>query len=357
LIGIEIAGNDRFPKSHDYDIFLLFEPSMTSLQDWDQQRPERLPTLAGIEEARELLLPYQPETPLVRCDLLSQDLGADVWLKNETVSSVASFKLRGALVEILRVRAEREVSGVVTSSSGNHGQGVAQAARILGLEADVFLARDSNPLKRAKIAALGASIHEVGKDLDEAKSAARDFAASRPELAFVDDGEGLGVMEGAGTVGLEVARALPALDDFLVPMGSGSLAGGCGVAIKAVHPGARVIAVQSAGSPAMVESFHARRPVSRPIDTIADGLVCREPAALALAALLASVDEALLTDDATLLEAVRALALRAHILVEPSGAAALAGAWGVRDQLAGRTVVLVLTGSNITPEQLSAALQ
>jgi len=303
------------------------------------------------------LLPFQRETPLVRCELLSQELGADVWLKNETVSSVASFKLRGALVELLRIRGEREVSGAVTSSSGNHGQGVAQAARLLGLEADIFLARNSNPLKRAKIAALGARIHEVGDDLDEAKAAAREFAADRPELAFVDDGEGLGVMEGGGTVGLEVARALPALDYFFVPMGSGSLAGGCGVAIKAVHPGARVVAVQSEGSPAMVESFRARRPVSRPIDTIADGLACREPAALALATLLAHVDEVLLTDDATLLTAVRSLAIQAQVLVEPSGAAALAGAWRVRDQLEGRTVVLVLTGSNITAELLTAALR
>ena len=175
-------------------------------------------------------------------------------------------------------------------------------------------------------------------------------------LIFVDDGEGLGVMEGAGTVGLEVARALPALDFFLVPMGSGSLAGGCGTAVKALHPRARVIAVQTEGSPAMVESFRARRPVPRPIDTIADGLVCREPAALALAALLEVVDDALLTDDATLLAAVHALAIRAHVLVEPSGAAALAGAWSIRDQLRGRTVVLVLTGSNITHELLAAAL-
>jgi len=330
---------------------------MTESSAWADQQSERLPTLAGIEDARERLLPYQAETPLVRCEFLSQDLEAEVWLKNETVSSVASFKLRGALVEILREREERELRGAVTSSSGNHGQGVAQAARLLGLEADIFLARDSNPLKRAKIEALGARIHEVGEDLDEAKSAAREFAADRPELIFVDDGEGLGVMEGGGTVGLEVARALPALDYFFVPMGSGSLAGGCGAAIKALHPGAHVVAVQSDGSPAMVESFRARRPVPRPIDTIADGLACREPAALALATLLAHVDEALLTDDATLLEAVRALALRAHVLVEPSGSAALAGAWGMREQLEGRTVVLVLTGSNITPELLSAAFQ
>ncbi|MEE8467398.1 MAG: pyridoxal-phosphate dependent enzyme [Planctomycetota bacterium] len=205
---------------------------------WADRRPERLPTLAGIEDARELLLPYQAETPLVRCELLSQELRADVWLKNETVSSVASFELRGALVEFLRVRAQRDVSGAVTSSSGNHGQGVAQAARLLGLEADVFLARSSNPLKRAKIAGLGARIHEVGADLDDAKSAAPDFAANRPALTFVDDGEGLGVLEGGGTVGLEVVRALPALDYFIVPMGSGSLAGGCGVAIKGILPGA-----------------------------------------------------------------------------------------------------------------------
>jgi threonine dehydratase len=315
----------------------------------------KLPSLPGIEDALARVRPHLPETPLVRSELLSRGLGADVWLKVEAISPIGSFKLRGALTELLRAREAGSGAGATASSTGNHGQGVAYAARLLGMSADIFLPIAPNPVKRAKIAAYGAVVHEVGKDLDEAKAVARGFAEEHRH-AFVDDGEGLGVTEGAGTVGLEIARALPSIDTVLIPMGSGALAGGSAVAIKSVQPGARVIAVQAKGSPAMVESFHAKRPVERPVDTIADGLVCREPAELALETLLAWVDDARLTTDADLLRSMHTLAASAQILVEPSGAAALAAAWDLRRDLAGRRIVLVLTGANAMMETLREAL-
>jgi len=131
-------------------------------------------------------------------------------------------------------------------------------------------------------------------------------------------------------------------------MGSGSLAGGVGMAVKERFPDARVVAVQAKGSPAMVESFHARRVITRPIDTIADGLVCRVPARLALDALLQHVDDAITVTDDELLAAARAMILGAHILVEPSGAAGLAAA--MRHDVRGKSVVVIATGSNITAD-------
>jgi len=298
--------------------------------------------------------PFLAPTPLVRSEALSRALAAEIFLKNETVSPVASFKARGALVELLRARDTAPLRGAVTSSTGNHGQGVAWAARELDIPAWVFLPRGALAVKRAMIASFGATIRDEGADIDEAKDAARDFAA-REGLAFVDDGEGLGVMEGGGTVGLEVAEAAPGLDALYVPMGSGSLAAGSAAAAKALGV-ARVVAAQAKGSPAMVESFRARRPVERPIETIADGLVCRVPAALALAGLLAFVDDATLATDAELLAGVRTLAESAHALVEPSGAAGLVAAWRERERNAGRRVAIVLTGSNVSPEALRLAL-
>ena len=315
----------------------------------------KLPTLAGIEEALEAIRPYVGETPLVRSEMLSRALNAEVWLKNETVSPIASFKLRGALTAVIRAQARGEVSGVVTSSTGNHGQAVAYAARLLGLEADIFLPEIANPLKAAMIEAFGASLHKTGHDIDAAKDRARAFARDR-SLLFTDDGDSLDVMEGAGTVGLEVARALDAIDMAFVPLGGGNLVSGSAAALKALQPKARVIAVQAKGAPAMAESFHAREPVERPIDTVADGLVCRVPAALALAAMWALVDDALLMSDDELLSAVHTLLESAHVLVEPAGAAALAGAWARRAELRGRRVVLVLSGANITTAQLERAL-
>jgi threonine dehydratase len=295
-----------------------------------------------VADAAERLAPYAKPTPLVRSLLLSRDLGCELWIKNETVSPIASFKWRGALNDLLR----EPSTSVVTSSTGNHGQGVAWAARVADVTAHVFLPRGANPVKRAKIELLGATIHDTGDDLDDAKAQALAFARAEG-LRFVDDGESAGVIEGAGTVGLEIAQELEGVDVVFVPMGSGSLAAGIGLAM----PGAKVIAVQAKGSPAMVESFHARRPIERPIETIADGLVCRVPARLALDLLLEHVDDALTVSDEELLAAMRAMILGAHLLVEPSGAAGLAAA--LRDDLRGKRVVVIATGANVTGEVLA----
>jgi len=232
---------------------------------------------------------------------------------------------------------------------------VAYAARLLGIPAHIFLPVGANPTKRLTIQALGGTVHEAGNDIDAAKAMARAFTATHG-YCFADDGESLGVMEGAGTVGLEVAQTLKAIDWLIVPMGSGSLASGCGAALKALQPEARILAVQAKGSPAMVESFFARRAIARPVQTVADGLVCREPATRALAALWKFVDDALLVSDEELLVAVHALAALAHVLVEPSGAAAFAAAWQRRADLKGKRIVFVLTGANITSEVLQRAV-
>ncbi|HVR40584.1 MAG TPA: pyridoxal-phosphate dependent enzyme [Thermoanaerobaculia bacterium] len=302
-------------------------------------------TVNGIHDAARLLREHAPPTPLVRALLLSRDLGCELWIKNETVSPIASFKWRGALTHLLR---EKNPRGVVTSSTGNHGQGVAWAAAALGIPAHVFLPTNPNPVKRAKIELLGATIHEHGHDLDAAKEVAIEFA-SRESLPFVDDGESVSVIEGAGTIGLEI-DVEP--DVVYVPMGSGSLASGVAIAIKSRFPNVRVIAVQAKGSSAMVESFHARAPIERPASTVADGLICRKPAMLALNALIEHVDDAVALSDEELLAAVREMILGAHLLVEPSGAAGLAAAIHDRGANAGRRVVVIATGSNASASQL-----
>ena len=300
--------------------------------------------MIDVNAAAARLSPYASPAPLVRALLLSRDLGCDLRVKNETVSPIASFKWRGALNDLLR---DANPRGVVTSSTGNHGQGVAWAARVAGVPAHIFLPLGANPTKRAKIELLGATIHDGGHDLDAAKETAIAFACDEG-LRFIDDGESEGVIEGAGTIGLEIARALERIDVMYVPMGSGSLASGVAMAVRERHPHVRIVAVQSSGSPAMVESFHARRAIERPARSVADGLICRVPAQLALDALLRYVDDAVLIPDEELLAAARAMALGAHILVGPSGAAGLAAA--MRDDVRGKVVVVIATGANITKE-------
>ena len=315
-----------------------------------------LPTLAGIEEAEGRIRPHLAETPLLRSEILSRAMSADVWLKLETVSPIASFKLRGALAVLSRAQEASGLTSACTSSTGNHGQGVAYAARLLGLAAEIFLPDPPNPVKQAMIEAFGGRVHAVGHDLDAAKAEAIAYAASNGAL-FVDDGESLDLMEGAGTLGLEAARALPEIDAIFVPMGSGTLATGVATAAKALQPEVKVIAVQAKGAPAMVESFHAGRAIEMPAKSTADGLICRVPAERALAGLLATVDDAMTRSDEQLLAGVRTLIECAHVLVEPAGAAGLAAAYAGRGALTGKRIVLILTGANITEDQLTAALE
>lgn len=312
------------------------------------------PDLEGVARAAETIRPYLSPTPLLRSELLSRKLDADVWLKYETMTPIASFKIRGALNAAVNAR-QSGAGGVVTSSTGNHGQGVAYAARLLGMSADIFLPSPANAVKAQMIEAFGGQVHEVGDNFELAKAAAIEFSDEQGHL-FINDGEAIDVMEGAGTIGYEIANQLPDIDLLLVPLGGGNLSGGCLTAMKALQPEARVISVQAKGSPAVTESFHAREALERPIDTVADGLVTGLPPALAMSVLWRLLDDAWLADDETLLAATHSLVASAHVLVEPAGAASLAGACLHRDQIQGKRVVFILTGANISTELLQRAL-
>jgi threonine dehydratase len=314
-----------------------------------------LPTLEGIENAAALIHTDQPETPLVRVELLSRGLDADVWIKVETVSPIGCFKIRGALNDIKRAKERGPVDHVVTSSSGNHGQGVAYAARLLGLKADIYLPKDPNPLKAAMIRALGASIRTHGDDSHGAKAEAKRFAKEHG-FHFVDDGDSLDLTEGAGTVGLEIAQALDGIDEVYVPVGDAALVNGSACALKALQPAVKVIGVQARGAPALTESFRVGHRVEIETNTIADGLATRAPAPLALAGMARFVDDFVLVEDEEMLASIHSMAECTHVLTEPSGAAALAGAWKRCTALRGKRVVLVISGANVTMDVLRQAL-
>jgi threonine dehydratase len=294
-------------------------------------------------------------TPLYRSEALSRAFDGDVWLKVETATPIASFKLRGALNHLLVARAEGAIASAVTSSTGNHGQGVAYAARLLGMKADIFLPDGCPLVKQTMIRLFGATLHVGGTDIDDAKERAREFCA-KSGGEFVDDGESAPLIEGAGTIGDEIGTTLDGVDVVFTSMGSGSLAAGTALGVKSRQPRARIIAVQSQGSPAMVESFRARRAIERPVDSLAESIVCRVPAATALAALIRHVDDALLVSDGEILAALHTLLNWGHVLVEPGAAAGLAGAWLRRRELRGKRIVLVLSGANVDAAMVGRAL-
>lgn len=315
----------------------------------------RMPTLDGVLEARNRLATHLQPTPLTFSTGLSDLLGAEVWLKVETISPIASFKARGALNHILLALEAGTCSGAVTSSTGNHGQGVAYAAKLVGVSADIFLPFGSVEIKKRMIRLFGGTVHEVGLDIDDAKEHARRFAAEH-NATFVDDGESVPMIEGAATLGLEVAENLTGIDRVYTPMGSGVLATGVGLSIHSCQPRAEVVAVQSYGSPAMVESFRARRPVERPIHTFADCIVCRVPALQALDGILRWVDDCRLVSDDDLLGAMHTMLLLGHILVEPGAASVLACAYLDREEIRGKRVVLVISGANVDSGMIAKAL-
>lgn len=321
----------------------------------DELAATALPTLSDIRLAADRIRRFVPETPLIKSYGLSRLLDADVWLKIETATPIASYKLRGAVNHLLVARGIGKPDLAVTSSTGNHGQGVAWAAMMLGMRASIYLPVNSVEVKKETIRLLGADVVEIGSDVDEAKDHARTFAREAGAV-FVDDGESFEMIEGAGTLGLEIADRLSDVHRVYVPMGSGTMATGVATAVRGSSSATDVIAVQSEGAPAMVESFRARRAVERSIDTTADCLVCRVPARRALAGIIERLTDCRLVSDQALLAAMHTIIDTAHLMVEPGAAAGLAAAWADRGQIHGKRVVLVLSGANASPSAIRDAL-
>lgn len=313
-----------------------------------------LPSADGLNAAVQRVARYVPTTPLVRSETLSQMFGLSIYLKIETVTEIGSFKLRGAINCVVTKGAD--ASGIVTSSTGNHGQGVAYAARVLGKPANIFMPENPNQEKKRKIEALGAKVTIVGHDYNTAKDAALIYVRETGGL-FVDDGDDLACMEGAGTIGVEVGAALENVDYLVVPMGGGNLISGCGAGIKLRHPNCQVFAIQSSDAPSMHESFLARRPVERDVNSVAECLAQRVPADLALRGVLKFVDQSFVVPDADLFAAAKTLALYGHLLAEPGAAASIACLARFAGYFRkGATVVLVISGANLDRPALSRVL-
>ena len=235
------------------------------------------PTLSDIIDAQTRLKPYVPKTPLHWSSLLSRWTGVCTYVKFENHTVVSSFKIRGALNSMMRLPEEIRARGIVTASSGNHGQGVAYAGRQLRTHVIVFMPGNPNPDKMAAIQALGAEIRLCGSDFDVCKAEATRWAEEQ-DLFFLDDGANPDLMAGAGTVALEIVSDLPDVQAIFVPVGNGALAASTGIVAQSQPVPPRVIAVQAEGAPSMYLSWKERRlvPTER-AETFAEGLATRVP--------------------------------------------------------------------------------
>lgn len=288
------------------------------------------------------------DTPQFEASAFGERFGCRVIVKVETLNPIRSFKARGAQFFVSGLAGRPHL---VCSSSGNFGQGMAYAARQHGLALTIFVNAPGNPLKMARMLALGADVRMVDGDTDEAHAAARRFAAEHGALLVVDGNEPA-IAEGAGTIALELLRWAEPFDAVLVPLGDGALLGGVSCWFKAHSPDVRMIGVCASGSPAMERSWRTRQIVSAPAQTIAEGISIETPCTAAVTNLTALADDVILVDDAALISAMQLAHSDIGLVLEPSGAAALAALAVHNERFRGQRIGVVLTGGNVAPEQM-----
>ena len=313
------------------------------------------PDLERARAARAFLAEHLPQTRLVAARSLAAPDDPPVLLKLESELPTGSFKVRGALYALRACLREGPVDEVVTASTGNHGAAVAWAAHRLGVGARIFLPEDPNPVKRARIAGLGATVVETGRDIADARDAAAAHAR-RDGVHLLDDATDPNLPAGPGTIALEVLDAAPDVARIVVPVGDTALIRGVAAVAKALRPEVRVIGVQAERAPAYARSWEAGHPVpTDTCDTVADGLATRRPVAANVEAIRALVDDFVLVSEDALLHAVLHLLLEERAVAEPAGAAALAGLERLEEGMGGPTVLLV-TGGNLSKEVLRRAV-
>jgi threonine dehydratase/peptide deformylase len=316
----------------------------------DAARPAHRLSLARIAEAAADIPALFRDTPQYVCEPLAAALGCRLTLKLEFLNPIRSFKARGASVLLAALAREGERGPIVGASAGNWGQALAWAGRALQLPVTIFAAHGANPHKVARMRALGADVRLAGADFDAAKDAGRAHAAAGGGR-WVEDGCEPQTAEGHGTIAVELLARGDAFDAVVVPLGNGALLAGIARWFRAASPATRVIGVCARGAPSMALSLREGRACRTDVaDTIADGIAVRVPVPEALDDLRGLVDDVLLVDDATIVDAMRMAFEHAGLVLEPSGAAGLAGVLVLRERLAGASVATVLCGSNVADE-------
>lgn len=313
-------------------------------------------TLADIEAARQLLAGVARVTPLEVSRPLTGLLGLPTLLKCEHQQRAGSYKVRGAYTRIARLTDAERARGVVAASAGNHAQGVALAAGLLGARSTVFMPEGAPLPKVSATKGYGASIEYAGNSVDDALVAARDFA-DRTGAVLIHPFDHPDVIAGQGTVGLEILDQCPDVGTIITAVGGGGLISGVAVAAKALRPEVRIIGVQATGAASYPPSLAAGAPMKLPgSTTIADGIAVLRPGELNFAHVSKLVDEFVTVTDEELSAALLMLLERHKMVVEPAGGAAVAALLSRTMELAG-PVVAILSGGNIDPMLLLRVIE
>jgi threonine dehydratase len=316
----------------------------------------KAPTLNDIYVARERIAPFVPRTPLMRHPLLDEATGLTIWVKHENHNPTCAFKVRGGLNLVGAMSAEERSRGIVTASTGNHGQSIALASRIHGVKCTVFVPLGNNPEKNAAIRAFGAVLEEGGKDFDEARERCEQRAA-QTGARYVHSADEPLLIAGVGTYALEVFEELPDADVIFVPIGGGS--GACGLITvrNALGSNAKIVGVGAANADAVFRSWKGpERVVGKSADTFAEGVATRVSFDLPFSIYKEHLDSFILLTEEELAAGVRMALKTTHNLAEGAGAAAIAAAYKQREVVAGRRVVCIMSGGNIDAAKLKWVL-
>jgi threonine dehydratase len=314
-----------------------------------------LVTLGDLEAAARRLAPVAVRTPLLPADILSDLVGAPVWIKPEMLQRGGAFKFRGAYNFLSQLEPEERERGVVAPSSGNHAQAVALAAKLFGVPATVVMPTTVTPAKRSGAERLGARVELAGTTTYDRLTRAEELVRDEG-LTLVPPYDDQRIIAGQGTVGLEIAADMPNVETVLVPVGGGGFSAGVAAAVKQRLPKARVIGVEPTGAPKLTRARAAGRPVKlEHSGGLADGLLAVEIGTVTFAHHERYLDDVVLVDDTALRNAMRLLLDRMKLVVEPSGAITVAALLEKAVVPSGPTVA-ILSGGNIEWSGLLALL-
>lgn len=313
----------------------------------------------GLEEIRraaEQLAGVVRRTPLEHSRVLAGHTGGEVHLKAENLQRTGSFKVRGAYVRLLGLTAGQRAAGVVAASAGNHAQGVALAASLLGVDSTVFMPQGAPLPKVAATRDYGARVELRGTVVDETLRAAQEYA-ERTGAVFIHPFDHPDVVAGQGTLGLEVLEQCPEVRTIVVGMGGGGLAAGIAVAVKSLRPDVRVVGVQASGAAAYPPSLTAGHPVAlESVSTMADGIKVGRPGEVPFGLVDSLVDEVRTVSEDALSKALLLCLERAKLVVEPAGASPVAALLSDPGAFTGPAVA-VLSGGNVDPLVMQRTLR
>lgn len=318
---------------------------------------ELTPTYPEILAARRVVYTHLQRTPLHEYGLLSEQLGARVFVKHENHHAVRVFKVRGGVYLASRLNEAERKAGLYAASTGNHGQSVAFGGRATGTPVSIAVPEGANPSKVAAMRSLGAEVIFHGRDFDTAREwTEREAEKAGARFVGPTDSE---LICGVGTYAIEILEDLPDVDTIIVPVGAGS--GACGVCLvaKTLNPKIEVIGVQAEKAPTQQRSWKAGRPVLEPMETRAEGLATRVPFENTQRIMRhpsLGLDDFVLVSEEAMEDAIRLYLETLHEVAEHAGAAPLAAAIQLRERLADRKVVLVLSGGNLSRSDLRRIL-